>query len=43
MGLLDGLMRNAYEIELERIEGDFARVLDPGDYLLNRDLDAFTS
>jgi hypothetical protein len=30
MGLLDGLMGNASEIEPERIEGEFARVLAPG-------------
>ncbi len=43
MGLLDGLMGNASEIEPERIEGEFARVLAPGEriekaYLLPRDL-----
>ncbi len=48
MGLLDGLMGNASEIEPERIEGDFARVLAPGEriekaYLLIRDLFVFTS
>ena len=43
MGLLDGLMGNASEIEPERIEGDFAWVLAPGEriekaYLLIRGL-----
>jgi hypothetical protein len=48
MGLLDGLMGNASEVEPERIEGDFARVLAPGEriekaYLLIRDLFVFTN
>lgn len=30
MGLLDGLMGNASEVDVERIEGEFARVLASG-------------
>lgn len=48
MGLLDGLMGNASEIEPERIEGEFAQVLASGEriekaYLLIRDLFVFTN
>lgn len=48
MGLLDGLMGNASEVEVERIEGEFARVLASGEriekaYLLIRDLFVFTN
>ncbi len=48
MGLLDGLMGNASEIESARIEGDFARVLAGGEriekaYQLLRDLFVFTN
>lgn len=48
MGLLDGLMGNASEIEPSKIEGDFARVLAPGEriekaYQLIRDLFVFTN
>ncbi|WP_047864060.1 PH domain-containing protein [Rubrobacter aplysinae] len=48
MGLLDGLMGNASEIEPERIEGEFERVMAPGEriekaYLLIRDLFVFTN
>ena len=47
VGLLDGLMGNASEIDPARIEGDFARVLAPGAriekaYQLIRDLFVFT-
>lgn len=31
MGLLDGLMGNASEVEVGRIEGEFARVLAAGE------------
>ena len=30
MGLLDGLLGNASEIEVSKIEGDFAQVLSSG-------------
>jgi hypothetical protein len=48
MGLLDGLMGNASEIDPERIEGEFERVMAPGErieraYLLIRDLFVFTN
>ena len=48
MGLLDGLMGNASEIDLAKIEGDFARVLAGGEriekaYQLIRDLFVFTN
>ena len=48
MGLLDGLIGNASEIEPARIEGDFARVLAGGEriekaYQLLRDLFVFTN
>jgi hypothetical protein len=48
MGLLDGLMGNASEIEPSKIAGDFARVLAPGEriekaYQLIRDLFVFTN
>jgi len=48
VGLLDGLMGNASEIEPERIEGEFERVMAPGEriekaYLLIRDLFVFTN
>ena len=48
MGLLDGLMGNASEIDPARIEGDFARVLAGGEriekaYQLLRDLFVFTN
>lgn len=48
MGLLDGLMGNASEIEPERIEEEFGRVMAPGEriekaYLLIRDLFVFTN
>lgn len=48
MGLLDGLMGNASEVEVERIEGEFERVLAAGEriekaYLLIRDLFVFTN
>lgn len=48
MGLLDGLMGNASEVDVERIEGEFARVLASGEriekaYLLIRDLFVFTN
>jgi hypothetical protein len=48
MGLLDGLMGNASEIEPSEIEGDFARVMAPGEriekaYKLIRDLFVFTN
>ncbi|CAN5635380.1 PH domain-containing protein [soil metagenome] len=48
MGLLDGLMGNASEVEPERIEEEFARVMAPGEriekaYLLIRDLFVFTN
>lgn len=48
MGLLDGLMGNASEVEVEKIEGEFARVLAAGEriekaYLLIRDLFVFTN
>ncbi len=48
MGLLDGLLGNASEIDVSRIEGDFAQVLAPGEriekaYQLIRDLFVFTN
>lgn len=48
MALLGGLMGNASEVEPERIEEDFARVMAPGErvekaYLLIRNLFVFTS
>ena len=48
MGLLDGLMGNASEIDPARIEGDFVRVLAGGErvekaYQLIRDLFVFTN
>lgn len=48
VGLLDGLMGNASEIEPAKIEGDFARVLAGGEriekaYQLIRDLFIFTN
>ncbi len=48
MGLLDGLMGNASEIDPAKIEGDFARVLAEGEriekaYQLIRDLFVFTN
>ena len=48
MGLLDGLMGNASEIDPAQIEGDFARVLATGEriekaYQLVRDLFVFTN
>ncbi len=48
MGLLDGLMGNASEIEPARIEGDFARVLAGGERIekacqLLRDLFVFVN
>jgi hypothetical protein len=48
MGLLDGMLGNASEVDVEKIEGEFARVLAPGEriekaYLLIRDLSAFRS
>lgn len=47
-GFLDGLMGNASEVEPEKIEGEFARVLASGEriekaYLLIRDLFVFTN
>ena len=48
VGLLDGLMGNASEIDPAQIEGDFARVLATGEriekaYQLIRDLFVFTN
>lgn len=48
MGLLDGLLGNASEVDVSRIEGDFAQVLAPGEriekaYQLIRDLFVFTN
>ncbi len=48
MGLLDGLMGNPSEMDPAKIEGDFARVLAPGEriekaYQLIRDLFVFTN
>ena len=48
MGLLDGLLGNASEIEPSKIEGDFAQVMAPGEqieraYQLIRDLFVFTN
>ncbi len=33
MGLLDGLLGNASEIEASKIEGDFAQVLSSGEQI----------
>ena len=33
MGLLDGLLGNASEIEPSKIEGDFAQVMAPGEQI----------
>ncbi len=48
MGLLDGLMGNASEVEPSEIEGDFAQILAGGEkieraYQLMRDLFVFTN
>jgi hypothetical protein len=48
MGLLDGLLGNASEIEVSKIEGDFAQVMSSGEriekaYQLIRDLFVFTN
>ncbi len=48
MGLLDGLLGNASEIEVSKIEGDFAQVLSSEEriekaYQLIRDLFVFTN
>jgi len=48
MGLLDGLMGNASEVEPSEIEGDFAQILVGGEkieraYQLIRDLFVFTN
>ncbi len=48
MGLLDGLMGNASEVEPSEIEGDFAQILAGGEkieraYQLIRDLFVFTN
>lgn len=48
MGLLDGLLGNASEVDISRIEGDFAQVMAPGEriekaYQLIRDLFVFTN
>lgn len=48
MGLLDGLLGNASEIDASKIEGDFAQVLSSGEriekaYQLIRDLFVFTN
>ncbi len=48
MGLLDGLLGNASEVDVSRIEGDFAQVMAPGEriekaYQLIRDLFVFTN
>jgi hypothetical protein len=48
MGLLDGLMGNASEIEVSDVEEEFAQVLAPGErieraYRLIRDLFVFTN
>jgi hypothetical protein len=48
VGLLDGLMGNASEIDQAKIQGDFARVLAVGEqiekaYQLIRDLFVFTN
>ena len=47
MGLLDGLLGNASEINISEVGGDFAQVLAPGErvekaYQLIRDLFVFT-
>ena len=47
MGLLDGLLGNASEIDVSEVGGDFAQVLAPGErvekaYQLIRDLFVFT-
>ena len=48
MGLLDGLMGNASEVDASKLEGDFAKVMAAGErienaYLLIRDLFIFTN
>ena len=48
MGLLDGLLGNASEIDVSKVGGDFAQVLAPGErgekaYQLVRDLFVFTN
>ena len=48
MGLLDGLLGNASEIDVSKVGGDFAQVLAPGEsvekaYQLIRDLFVFTN
>jgi hypothetical protein len=48
VGLLDGLLGNASEVDVSRIEGDFAQVMAPGEriekaYQLIRDLFVFTN
>jgi len=48
VGLLDGLLGNASEIDPSKIEADFARVMAPGEriehsYQLIRDLFVFTN
>jgi hypothetical protein len=47
MGLLDGLLGNASEIDPRKVEGEFARILAPGEkieraYQVIRDLFVFT-
>jgi Bacterial PH domain len=47
MGLLDGLLGNASEIDVSKVEGEFAQVLSSGEriekaYQLIRDLFGFT-
>jgi len=47
VGLLDGLLGNASEIDVSKVGGDFAQVLAPGErvekaYQLIRDLFVFT-
>lgn len=48
MGLLDGLLGNASEIDASKLEGEFAQVMAPGErienaYQLVRDLFIFTN
>ena len=48
MGLLDGLLGNATEVDASKLEGDFAGIMAPGErienaYLLIRDLFIFTN
>ena len=48
MGLLDGLLGNASEVDASKLEDDFAGVMAPGErienaYLLIRDLFIFTN